>query len=279
MTQPAGIPWRPPWLLVLSAALLLLAAACRAAPPPPSPPEAPTPLPPVIRLGVTDSATALGKLAADAFPPDRGLVELLPGNDHALLADLENGTLDALLLHHLPADRPLWHNPVAVDGLVILVHPENPTQKLTLGQVQGLFAGRMSNWSMVGGPELPLSLIVREPGAGPRLLFQERVMAEGRVAITALIAAGDERMQAAVAADLGAVGYGMMGQLSDDVRAPAIEGVAPNPTMATSQTYPLSAPVYFVSKAEPTGAPRGLLAWLQSDEGQEVVGELYGRVR
>jgi phosphate transport system substrate-binding protein len=233
----------------------------------------------VIHLGVSDSAAALGNLAVEAFPPDKGLVELLPGNDNALLSDLENGTLDALLLHHLPADRLLWHNPVAVDGLVILMHPDNPIEELSLGQLQGLFAGRMSNWDMVGGPNLPVSLIVREPGAGPRLLFQERVMAEGRVAITALIAAGDAQMQAAIAADPGAVGYGMMGQLSAGVRAPAVEGVVPNPTMATSQTYPLSAPVYFVSKAEPTGAPRGLLAWLQSDEGQAVVGELYGRVR
>ena len=59
-------------------------------------------------------------------------------------------------------------------------------------------------------------------------------------------------------------------------------GRLPTPTTTADQSYPLTAPLYFVSAdtAEPTGALRALLAWMQSDVGQEALtGGGYGRVR
>ena len=39
----------------------------------------------------------------------------------------------------------------AQDGLAVLVHPDNPLRMLTLEQIAALFAGRISNWSQIGG--------------------------------------------------------------------------------------------------------------------------------
>ncbi len=265
--------------LPAAALLTALLVACRPATAPPPPPPTPSPAPSAPRVGLDDSLAPLGELSLAAYPDSDGLPQLVPGNAEALSSDLRAGLLDGLLQYTVPDAPEIWFTPVAVDGLVVFVHPDNSVHELTLSQVQAIYAGRLTNWSTVGGVDRPIALFGREERAGPRLLFRERVMAEQRVAITAQIQGSERAMKAAVAADPGAIGYGMMGDAGPNVATLLLEGVAANPTMTTSQTYPLSAPVYFVSLGEPTGLLRAWLAWLQSDAGQAALGGRYGRVR
>jgi phosphate transport system substrate-binding protein len=211
---------------------------------------------------------------------NRDYPQFILGSNAVLLADLNAGQLDAVLVHHIPAGSPGWFNPVALDGLVIVVHPENPIQSMSLGEVQAVFNGRISNWSALGGPDQPIHLVSRETGAGTRTILQQRVMAEQRLSINALIQPDDSMMLTAVATDPNAIGYSMMGTaVTADVKMLAINDIAPSPATAAGQTYPLTAPLYFLSPTEPQGKLREFLAWLQSDDGQMVIGERYGRVR
>ena len=47
-------------------------------------------------------------------------------NNSTSLADLAGGLVDAVLVHSLPEDSGFWFSPVAMDGLVIVVHPTIP---------------------------------------------------------------------------------------------------------------------------------------------------------
>lgn len=254
--------------------------------PAPVPLPTATPLPAVLRVGVATSAARLIDLTGDTYADetDRAVPAFVTGNEAALYADLDAGTLDAVLVHTIPAARHDWFNPIAVDGLVLLVHPTNPARDLTLNQVQDIFSGRTLTWGGVGGvggADLPIQLFSREENAGTRNLFRDRIMAEQRVAITAIIAPDDAAMQEAVAAAPGGIGYSMMGQAmgNEAVRPLTINGIPPTPSTTADQTYPLTVPLYFVSPAEPQGELRAFLAWLQSDAGQAFLSENYGRIR
>lgn len=206
----------------------------------------------------------------------------MPANDATLLADLQRGALDAALLHHLPAALPNWYNPVALDGVVVVVHAENPVNDLTMAEVQAIFNGRVTNWSAVGGAELPITVVTRESGSGALALFRSRVMAEQRISVNAQVRADDAALLAAVAETPGAVGVSMMGNAAvAEVKMVGIDGRFPTPAETAAQSYPLTAPLYFVmpGAAEPAGALRDLLAWLQSEEGQGVINGRYGAVR
>ena len=173
----------------------------------------PTPPPVRLRIGLSSSAGLVAGLVTEPYreQTDRGIVQFISGNQAALFSDLENGQLDAILVHHIPEDDAYWFNPVALDGLVVITHPENPVTELSRGEVQGIFNGRIVNWSAVGGTDQPITLISREPGSGTRAEFQERIMAEQRININAQIAADDTAVQQIVAADPTAIGYSMMG--------------------------------------------------------------------
>jgi hypothetical protein len=260
---------------------LFLLVACRGEV---APPPAITPAPDgvVVRLGVVSSATTLVTLVEAVYEADGVFVDFVVGNQSALLADLAAGRLDGLLLHHIPAGNENWFNPVAVDGLVIVVHPDNPVSSLTLGEVQAVFNGRIVNWSSLGGSDRPIHLVSRETGAGARTLLNRQVLAEQRLDINAAVVSSDEGVLTAVAADPQAIGYSLMGNSSTTrVKLLAIDDIPPTRNEVGSQRYPLTVPLYYLhgSPDEPEGHLRHFLAWLQSPAGQQVVGHVYGRVR
>lgn len=253
--------------------LLVLLPACRSAPLP-LPERTPEPTPTVLRIGVEDTAVSFLALAhhpAFALQP-------VAANTETLFADLVAGNLDALLTHHLPEGATVWFNPVAVDALVIIVHPDNPLEALTRTEVQAMFNGRITNWAEVGGPDLPILLVTREREASARAIFTQRIMLEQRLSINAMVAAADTAVQQQVATNPGAIGYTMMGA-GQGANVLALDGIAPLPNIVSAQAYPISIPLYFVSLAEPQGELRAWLSWLQSAEGQQAIGNVYGRVR
>jgi phosphate transport system substrate-binding protein len=206
-------------------------------------------------------------------------LQFITANNRTLLADLAGGQLEAVLVHHIPANSENWFNPVALDGLVIVVHPDNPVESLSLAEIQAIFNGRLDNWSAVGGPDLAIQLVSREQGAGTRTLLGERILLEQRLAITAEIVSGNEQMLEMVAGSPAAVGYSMMGSVSSQVKSLLVEGLAATPESTAGQSYPLTSPLYFVTLQEPAGELRAFLAWLQSPAGQQIIGQRYGRVR
>lgn len=233
-----------------------------------------------LRIGLSDCAIEFGHLVDRDLPQNMSHAEIqfIQGNDRTLLEDLEEGFLDAALVYYIPDKEEHWFNPVALDGLVFIVHPDNSTLDIGLAEAKALFSGSVLDWSTIGGPELEVKLISREPGAGARIILEERLMAELPIAGSSLIAPSGESLQSIVVQEPGAIGFSTMGS-AEDMKVLSIEGVTAIPANTSDQSYPLTAPLYFVSSGEPDGELRGFLAWLQSPEGQATIGEKYGQVR
>lgn len=270
-------------------ALILLVAACRGAATPAPQVATTTPPPVILNVGVSSSAAALAGLVGQPYAErtERAVVNFVVGNNATLFQDLAAGELDAILVHQIPADSDYWFNPVAMDALAIVVHPDNVVRELSRPEIQAIYNGRAGNWAEVGGASNPITLAGREAGAGTRALFNQRVMAEQRTSINVVVQSGNDALLEAVSSDPAAIGYTMMGALAgrEDVVAVAVDGVTPTPNQARTQMYPLASPLYFVASEEPAGPSaagselRAFLAWLQSPAGQKIIGENYGRVR
>jgi phosphate transport system substrate-binding protein len=61
-----------------------------------------------------------------------------------------------------PEELSTQLNPVAWDALVVIVHPDNPVENITISQVQKMYEGKITNWKELGGPDRPLELQVRK---------------------------------------------------------------------------------------------------------------------
>lgn len=118
---------------------------------------------------------------------------------------------------------------VAWDGLAIIVHPKNPVDRLTLVEVQNIFAGNIKNWASVGGPERDIHVVTREEGSGTRGAFQEMVMGRARIFKGAVVQDSNGTVREIVAHDPSSIGYISLGLVNDRVKAIRLDGVEASP--------------------------------------------------
>ena len=178
-----------------------------------------------------------------------------------------------------PEDTSLWSTPIALDGIAIVVHPQNQVEGLTLLQLKDVFFGRVWDWKDVGGQAEGIVAISREDGSGTRAVFEELVMKGKRVTLTAVVMPSSRAVVEYVAEHPQAIGYVSMGYLSDEVKVLKIEAVAPTPESVRQGSYHLFRPFFLVTRQEPTGEVKGFIDFVLSPTGQSIVGRKYGRVQ
>jgi len=192
-----------------------------------------------------------------------------------------------------PALPNLVRVPMGVDGVAIIVHPRNDVAVLTLLQLRDLFSGHLLNWKEVGSDlksDNGVLLISREDGSGTRLFFEEQVMGDERVALTAVVMPTSQDVVAYVADHPQAIGYvsaaylrDAQGDLLTDPDAPVrivpVEGLLPSLDNLRQQRYHLAHPIFLVSRAEPTGWVKQFVDFVLSPAGQQIVARFHAPIR
>jgi len=175
--------------------------------------------------------------------------------------------------------KRLWWTAIAQDGIALVVHPQNAMEGLTMSQARDIFFGRILDWEEMGGTPGEIVVVSREDGSGTREVFEEMVMGEKRVTLTAIVMPSSEAVVEYVARHPTAIGYVSMGYLSPQVKALSVEGVNPTPATVQSGAYPLTRPLYLLTGQEPTGGVKAFIEFALSPAGQAVVEQRYGRLR
>lgn len=65
---------------------------------------------------------------------------------------------------------------LALDAMVPIVAPGNPVKSISPAQLARVFGGRITNWKMLGGPDAPIALHLRDPKSGISQAVQDRLM-------------------------------------------------------------------------------------------------------
>ena len=177
---------------------------------------------------------------------------------------------------------------IAIDGLSVTVNSGNPINSLTRDQVGAIYRGEISNWSEVGGPNLPISLYGRQPNSGTYVFFQEFVLGNKDYSNKMKQMNGNAQIIEGLKTDKGAIGYVGVGYLYDD-KGNITEGIKVveiakdakskpvTPLIADnvkSGLYPIARPLYHYTNGKPKSAVKDLIAFELSPEGQKIVEEM-----
>jgi phosphate transport system substrate-binding protein len=168
-------------------------------------------------------------------------------------------------------DLGLYDTPVAYDAIAVIVHPDNPVRDLTADEVREIFAGTITNWSEVGGPDLEIGLVNRDEASGTREAFHKIVMGDEPFYRGAVVLPGTGQVRAVVAEVKGAVGYISLGFVTDEVVAVGIDGVAPSEASVVSGEYKVQRLLHFFTMGEPEGLAAEYIAFVLSPAVQETV--------
>lgn len=171
--------------------------------------------------------------------------------------------------------------PIARDALTVAVGVDNPFQGgLTLDQLKQIFQGRITNWSEVGGPDLPIRVLNRSPDSGTYTFFQDVVLLGEPFAPdgpNVTTAQQDETTPLLRALGQDGITYSTVTQVVNQqtVRVVPIDGISPTDQNAVrTGTYPISRVTYLVVPQQTSPAAKQFIEVALSPQGQQIVQRL-----
>ena len=175
--------------------------------------------------------------------------------------------------------------PIVSEAFVFLTHTDNPINGLTLEEIRQIYAGDITNWSEVGGSNVPIVAYQRPVNSGSQTGFLDLVMKDliPMSPPTEKVVAGMGELIDAVAnydnvPD--ALGYSyyyfvvdMWG--NENVKLLEVNGVYPNQDTIRTGEYPVKTAYYAVIREdEPKDSSvRQMIDWLLSEAGQNLAEE------
>lgn len=168
---------------------------------------------------------------------------------------------------------------IAVDGLCVIVNPNNTVKKLTMAQLGDIYRGKVKNWSELGGPYKPVTLYGRQPNAGTFVFFREMAV-KAEYAQSMRQMNGNAQIVEGVKADLGGIGYVGVGYVKDGgISVVELSGdgqtySSPLDKSAVEDgTYPLARPLFQYTNGKVKGDAKAFIEFELSPAGQKIAEE------
>ena len=140
---------------------------------------------------------------------------------------------------------------VALDGIAIIVNPNNPVADLSVEQIAQLATGEITNWSEVGGDDGEIVLIGREAGSGTRDGFESIVDVKDSCKYAQELTATGAVISAVEANPL-AIGYASLSAVGDTVKMVTVGGVECSEETVKDGSYEVQRPFVFVTNKSVT---------------------------
>lgn len=125
---------------------------------------------------------------------------------------------------------------VAIDGIAIIVNPQNGVEDLTVEQIGKIYKGEITNWSEVGGSDGPIVLIGREAASGTRDGFESITGTKDSCKYAQELTSTGDVIQT-VSGNPNAIGYASLAAVKDTVKVLKVEGVSPSKATIQDKTY------------------------------------------
>lgn len=247
-------------------------------------------------VGAGDAGLALIPALFRAFAEQRGLIfEPVPGDSFAAVIRDPDSLKELATVSFRPmspatataaldgrvadlklgfrADAGFVSHSVAMDALVVIVAPDNPTPEISTIDLNRVLTGEVTNWAEIGGPDMPLVLHALRPETDMQQALTDRL---GMKVEGAILHGDQERLAEAVARDPWAIAVtgrsavlparGLL--LTDSCGFPLL----PTPLAVKAEDYPLAIPVLFLAaKRRLPLITREFLDFLRTPAAQEVI--------
>ncbi|WP_295086828.1 substrate-binding domain-containing protein [Ruminococcus sp.] len=150
------------------------------------------------------------------------------------------------------------------EAFVFIVNKENPVDGLTTHQVRDIFSGKITNWSEVGGENLPIEALSRNEGSGSQTTMDKFM--------------GGTKQKCSPFGTFGrSIGYSFRYYVDnmvgcDGVKKLELDGISPNKEHIADGSYPLASTFCAVYRKDNTNPHvKELTDWVLSEKGQEII--------
>lgn len=167
---------------------------------------------------------------------------------------------------------------IGLDGVAVIVHPDNPLPQLSTRQLAQIFAGQITTWEELGLGSGPIHLYARDDRSGTFETFKALVLdaAGQKLSASARRFESGEALAKEVQADRQAIGFSSLASVHGAKVLAIADGdsrpMLPSPALVASEDYPLARRLYFYLPPTQTNAwAKALVEFAQSPKGQAIV--------
>lgn len=171
---------------------------------------------------------------------------------------------------------------IGEDAVALIVSKDvwdGGVKALTKQQVKEIYESKITNWKDAGGKPRRIAFFNKEPGRGTWEVFAQWAYGNPKAApqVSFPEVGGNEETRSKVASTRGALSQ-LSSSWADGKQVFALglkldDGTVVEPTSENiaMKTYPLSRPLFLLTKGEPVGAAKVLVDFMLSERGQELV--------
>ncbi|TWA87892.1 phosphate ABC transporter substrate-binding protein (PhoT family) [Azospirillum brasilense] len=210
-------------------------------------------------------------------------IDVQTGGSSRGVADVRRGIADIGMVSRVlkPDEDDLTVNIVARDGVGMIVNTANPVDPLSRDQVIGIYTGRITNWSQIGGPDRPITVVNKAEGRSTLDIFLEHVQLKPTDVKAHIVIGDNEQGVKVVAGNPWAIGYVSIGtaeyhaQAGTPVRLMALGPVVATTGNVANGTYGAARPLNLVTAKPPEGVAARFIAYSQSPAVHDLIHDQY----
>jgi phosphate transport system substrate-binding protein len=238
----------------------------------------------LVLTGSSTIAPLAGELARrfESIHPDVR-VDVQTGGSSRGINDTRHKVADIGMVSRAmkPNEQDLHAFTIALDGVGIILHADNPVSALTSPQIIGIYTGKITNWQMVGGQDARITVVNKAEGRSTLELFLDYFKIRNSEIKPHIIIGDNQQGIKTIAGNVNAIGYVSIGaaEYSADHRIPvkliSLDGKDASVANVRKGEFPLSRPLNLVTRTPPQGLTRDFIVFARSNQVHDLVEAQY----
>lgn len=166
---------------------------------------------------------------------------------------------------------------LAMDGVCMITHRDNPVTSLSAEQVVAMYTGKTKNWKDLGGQDKTIVVANKAEGRATLEVFLEYFKIDSADIRADVIVGENQQAIKTVAGNMDAIAYVSIGTAAYEadngtpIRLLSMDGVSPNNATVADGSFPITRPLNLVIKGEATGVAKSFLDYAVSSKVNDLV--------
>lgn len=206
-------------------------------------------------------------------------IDVQTGGSSRGIADAISGVADIGMASRNLADdeQELQPHQVAIDGIALIVHQDNPVDSLTREQVVGIYLDRINSWADVGGNDEEIVVANKAEGRGTLEVFCNYFSLDHAAIKADVIVGENQQAIKTVAGNPLAIGYVSIGAAEYEaahgtpIKLLAADGIPASRETVMSGEYPITRPLLLVTKGETNPPAKAFLEFALSPDVDDLI--------